>query len=132
MDGNGFAGLGDSNVGGRYGRHTFAAPCNTAWNKGCFPEPTNNWREDDVEACSKSQELEYQVHSNELTMEFYFKAVNGWCALGDKVFSAFARTKFLIAAVVSPTSNTNIVLSFDVCHDSARLELISCLFNCAS
>jgi hypothetical protein len=57
----------------------------------------------------KYQELEYRVHSNELTMEFYLKAVNGWCAPGDKVFSAFAGTKFLIAAVVSPPLLTIIV-----------------------
>jgi hypothetical protein len=42
-------------------------------------------------------------------MEFYLKAVNGWCAPGDKVFSAFAGTKFLIAAVVSPPLLTIIV-----------------------
>lgn len=49
----------------------------------------------------KYQEVEYRVHNSELTMEFYLKVLNGWCKPGDKVFSAFAGTKFLIAAVVS-------------------------------
>ena len=61
----------------------------------------------------KYQELEYRVHNNELTMEFYLRVFQDWCSPGDKVLSVYAGSKILIAAVVSPP----------FCAYSARLEL---------
>jgi DNA modification methylase len=48
----------------------------------------------------KYQELEYRVHTNELTMEFLLNMLKDWVQPGDRVFTAFAGTKILIAATV--------------------------------
>ena len=48
----------------------------------------------------KYQELEYRVHTNELTMEFLLKVLKDWVQPGDRVFTAFAETKILIAATI--------------------------------
>ena len=48
----------------------------------------------------KYQELEYRVHTNKLTMEFLLNMLKDWVQPGDRVFTAFAGTKILIAATV--------------------------------
>ena len=48
----------------------------------------------------KYQELEYRVHTNELTMEFLLNMLKDWVQPGDRVFTAFAGSKILIAATV--------------------------------
>ena len=48
----------------------------------------------------KYHELEYRVHTNELTMEFFLNMLKDWVEPGNRVFTAFAGTKILIAASV--------------------------------
>ena len=39
-------------------------------------------------------------HTNELTMEFLLKVLKDWVQPGDRVFTACAGTKILIAAMI--------------------------------
>ena len=61
----------------------------------------------------KYNELQYSMYPIELRMEFYIKILDLFCKLGDSVFELFARTKLLVASIVSVAS----------AHSLAQLEL---------
>ena len=67
----------------------------------------------------KYNELQYLMYPIELRMEFYIKILDLFCKLGDSIFELFARTKLLVASIVS--------VAF--AHSLARLKLSSLLMQ---
>ena len=49
----------------------------------------------------KYNELEYSMYPIELQMEFYIRILDLFCERGDSVFELFARTKLMVASLVS-------------------------------
>ena len=52
----------------------------------------------------KYNELEYSMYLIELRMEFYIRILDLFYARGDSVFELFARTKLMVASLVSVAS----------------------------
>ena len=52
----------------------------------------------------KYNELEYLIYPIELRMEFYIRILDLFCDRGDSVFELFARTKLMLASLVSVAS----------------------------
>jgi hypothetical protein len=70
------------------------------------------------ENARKYNEVEYQLFTVKLRMEFYFQVLDLYCRPGDAVLSVFTGTKAVYASVVS----VYISLS-DECHTLTRYEL---------
>ena len=52
----------------------------------------------------KYNELEYSMYPIELRMEFYIRILDMFCKQGDSVFELYARTKLMVASLVSVPS----------------------------